>query len=592
MKKIFICLLLTFFTTFAFSQNNGSVELDVAISSSVREIKSILPTTSVVAIYGFESPTAELSKYITNSLIQNLSNTSLRVVERDSQNGEYEIEYSTSNVSNNSIYQVAKKLGAQYVVYGSFEQYGTLLQLTVRVTNVETGEIPVVSFYFVQKNKKLETLLGSSLVLESSSDYIEAIASCMSKIENINAEYNSEVNNVKTKISSEYQVQINEVKTREKAPWLNQIEHEANIENEVNKIESERDTKISGEIESISIKYDELRTNVENEIENLKRKLEIETFVLRDEDVNLLVGEFNTGDKGEPKHWKYSIESRNENIVYKYEGMYIPLATDIETEWNTIENTRTTTGFTGEIVYQVLPNKNNSFDVKILNVKVLYPNGKVLKTENINETIAQISATNKNIVSEKSNTNQTDVKAQTSTAVKTTYTNTKSSNQEETNAKKQPRVNDIVGIGFYNLNFDRLGISVNAFSSSWDNVFVNWLNFIYTSGEYYEEGETELLEGILFGIDCGYTTQLWKFYPFIKGGLYYGMINDPYYDYDSDYIKDDWAEGLFIKLGVGTDFKLNNYFKLFTNIDAYMCMSGDFFFGFNLGLAVGKPAKK
>lgn len=606
MRKIVFCLLL-FFTGFCFAQGSGSVDLDIAISNSVREIKTNIPAASVVAVYNFDSPSDKLSKYITNAMIQNISNnTSMRVVERDSQNEslvEQNISYASSgNISDNSVYQKAKKLGALFVIYGSFEQYGSLLQLTVRVTNVETGEIPVVSFSFVQKTKKIENLLGSSLVLESSSDYMEAIASCISKLESIKADNKAEINNVKSKISSEYQSQINEVKSRPKDPWLNQSEHQSNIEKDVKKIETERDTKISGETESINIKYSELLNNVENEVITLKKKLEVETFILRNDDVKLLMGEFIAKDDV-PKHWPYSIESMNENINYKYDGKCYISGTDTKTEYLAVENVRTTTGFIGEIAYQVLVSDvENSFDVKILNVKILYPDGRPLRVENIDKIITKISAVNKNIVTQKNTTKQTVVKSETS-SVNTRTTKAKTSNKEKTNAKKQPRVNDIVGIGFYNLNFDRTGISVNALSSSWDNFFVNWLNFIWTSGEYsYEVGEwednffgykteTELLEGILFGIDCGYTTQLWKFYPFIKGGLYYGMINMPYYD-GSELIEDDWAEGLFIKLGVGTDFKLNNYFKLFTNLDAYMCMTGDFFFGFNFGLSVGKPAKK
>ena len=158
MRKIIFCLLLLL-TSFCFAQGSGSVDLDIAISNSVREIKTIIPAASVVAVYNFDSPSDKLSKYIANAMIQNISNnTSMRVVERDSQNEslvEQNISYASSgNISDNSVYQNAKKLGAQFVIYGSFEQYGSLLQLTVRVTNVETGEIPVVSFSFVQKTKK------------------------------------------------------------------------------------------------------------------------------------------------------------------------------------------------------------------------------------------------------------------------------------------------------------------------------------------------------------------------------------------------------------------------------------------------------
>lgn len=597
MRKIVFCLLL-FFTGFCFAQGSGSVDLDIAISNSVREIKTNIPAASVVAVYNFDSPSDKLSKYIANAMIQNISNnTSMRVVERDSQNEslvEQNISYASSgNISDNSVYQNAKKLGVQFVIYGSFEQYGSLLQLTVRVTNVETGEIPVVSFSFVQKTKKIENLLGSSLVLESSSDYMEAIASCISKLETIKADNKAEINNVKSKISSEYQSQINEVKSRQKAAWLSQAEHQASISKDVKKIETERDTKISGETESINIKYSELLNNVENEINTLKKKLEVETFILRNNDVKLLFGTFDA--ESTPKHWKYSIESINENINYKYEGMYAPLATDIKTEYETVENVRNSTGFVGEIAYQVLASEvENSFDIKILNVKILYPDGSTLKTENINEIIGELSAANKNIVT----TQNTTKSKQTVVKTETTSVNTKS-NKEKT-ATNDVRVNDILGVGFCTLTGcnSMSGVYANALSSTWGNFFVNWLNFIWAEGEYvyydYWYGQDDYIgtTAFLLGIDCGFTFKLWKLFPFIKGGVYWGEIDMPWYDSVSQCINYDLVQDLFVKLGVGTDLKFNNYFKMFTNLDMYMSLAGDFLFGFDIGMSVGTPAKR
>lgn len=578
MRKIVFCLLL-FFTGFCFAQGSGSVDLDIAISNSVREIKTNIPAASVVAVYNFDSPSDKLSKYITNAMIQNISNnTSMRVVERDSQNEslvEQNISYASSgNISDNSVYQKAKKLGAQFVIYGSFEQYGSLLQLTVRVTNVETGEIPVVSFSFVQKTKKIENLLGSSLVLESSSDYMEAIASCISKLESIKADNKAEINNVKSKISSEYQSQINEVKSRQKAAWLSQAEHQANISKDVKKIETERDTKISGETESINIKYSELLNNVENEINTLKKKLEVETFILRNNDVKLLFGTFDA--ESTPKHWKYSIESINENINYKYEGMYAPLATDIKTEYETVENVRNSTGFVGEIAYQVLASEvENSFDIKILNVKILYPDGSTLKTENINEIIGELSAANKNIVTTQNTTKSKQNVIKTETRVKNN-TQTITTKENKNTKTKEARVQGIFGAGFTSSTHG-IGISLNAFSSTWENMFIDWINLSYISSDY--------ADAFLLGVDFGYFWQLNKFFPYINGGIYYGFLSEYYYDGYS-------YDGIWGKVGVGADLKFGKYFKMFTNLDVYMSLAGDFLFGFDIGMSVGTPAKR
>lgn len=583
MRKIVFCLLL-FFTGFCFAQGSGSVDLDIAISNSVREIKTNIPAASVVAVYNFDSPSDKLSKYIANAMIQNISNnTSMRVVERDSQNEslvEQNISYASSgNISDNSVYQNAKKLGAQFVIYGSFEQYGSLLQLTVRVTNVETGEIPVVSFSFIQKTKKIENLLGSSLVLESSSDYMEAIASCISKLETIKADNKAEINNVKSKISSEYQSQINEVKSRQKAAWLSQAEHQASISKDVKKIETERDTKISGETESINIKYSELLNNVENEINTLKKKLEVETFILRNNDVKLLFGNFDA--ESTPKHWKYSIESINENINYKYEGMYAPLATDIKTEYETVENVRNSTGFVGEIAYKVLASEvENSFDIKILNVKILYPDGSTLKTENINEIIGELSAANKNIVTTQNTTKSKQNVIKTETRVKNN-TQTITTKENKNTKTKEARVQGIFGAGFTSSTHG-IGISLNAFSSTWENMFIDWINLSYIGSDY--------ADAFLLGVDFGYFWQLNKFFPYINGGIYYGFLSEYYYD---EYYYDGYSyDGIWGKVGVGADLKFGKYFKMFTNLDMYMSLGGDFLFGFDIGMSVGTPAKR
>lgn len=619
MRKIIFCLLLLF-TSFCFAQGSGSVDLDIAISNSVREIKTIIPAASVVAVYNFDSPSDKLSKYIANAMIQNISNnTSMRVVERDNQNEslvEQNISYASSgNISDNSVYQNAKKLGAQFVIYGSFEQYGSLLQLTVRVTNVETGEIPVVSFSFVQKTKKIENLLGSSLVLESSSDYMEAIASCISKLESIKADNKAEINNVKSKISSEYQSQINEVKSRPKDPWLNQSEHQSNIEKDVKKIETERDTKISGETESINIKYSELLNNVENEIITLKKKLEVETFILRNDDVKLLMGEFIAKDDV-PKHWPYSIESMNENINYKYDGKCYISGTDTKTEYYAVEDVRTTTGFIGEIAYQVLVSDvENSFDVKILNVKILYPDGRPLRVENIDKIITKISAANKNIVTTQNTTKSKQTVVKTETRVKNN-TQTITTKENKNTKTKEARVQDIFGVGFCALMSQNhfSGISLNALSSTWDNFFINWINFSYLGssigGQYYDYyhgdwvSEYMDLRAWLLGVDFGRFWQWKKFFPYLNAGIYWGEIDFTSYDIQSDYDdylgnyqeklvwNDVWYTGLLGKVGVGADLKFSKCFKMFTNLDIYMSLDGDFLFGFDIGMSVGTPAKR
>ena len=116
MRKIIICFLVLLFTSFTFAQNSGSVELDLAISNSVRDIRSTLPAASVVAVYNFDSPSDSLSKYIANQMIQNISNnTSLRVVERDSQkriiigkNGDM-----IKEIKNKSLNDIKKLLGSK-----------------------------------------------------------------------------------------------------------------------------------------------------------------------------------------------------------------------------------------------------------------------------------------------------------------------------------------------------------------------------------------------------------------------------------------------------------------------------------------------
>ena len=211
--------------------------------------------------------------------------------------------------------------------------------------------------------------------------------------------------------------------------------------------------------------------------------------------------------------------------------------------------------------------------------------GRPLRVENIDKIITKISAVNKNIVTTQNTTKSKQTVVKTETRVKNN-TQTITTKENKNTKTKEARVQDIFGVGFTSSTHG-IGISLNAFSSTWGNMFIDWINLSYISSDY--------TDAFLLGVDFGYFWQLNKFFPYINGGIYYGFLDEYYYNneyYDDEYYDEYYYDGIWGKVGVGADLKFSKCFKMFTNLDIYMSLDGNFLFGFDIGISVGTPAKR
>ena len=208
MKKFLtgiFCVL--FCVTSIFAQ--GTVDVSNALEKSAKEIASTLPEGSRVAVATFFSDSKEMTSYLSQEMVRRLTQKEkLTMIERNEKNMsliDIETEYQYSgNVSDDSMVEIGYKLGAQYLVYGAFDQFGGMMQLTVQVTNVETSEIPYMTSYSISKTAQITDLLGEDINLVTSDDYLDAIARCQKKLTAIEKDKSKAIQNQKSKIFSTY----------------------------------------------------------------------------------------------------------------------------------------------------------------------------------------------------------------------------------------------------------------------------------------------------------------------------------------------------------------------------------------------------
>ena len=389
MKKIYTALFIIFFSVTVFAQQ--SVNIDSAIDTAVSEIKAAVPSGVEIAVATIGADTKELSDYIAKELESRLIRTGkFTLVERNAQNlriinAEIDYQYS-GNVDDSSMVELGYRLGAKYLVYGSFEQFGGLMQLTIKATSVETGEIPVIASFSIASSSKITDLLGDQRALNTAQDYLDMIARCQQKLNSIENDKNKEIQNNTSNIYAKYQTQINEARARERKAWESTAEHEEIIAKNISDLEIKRDTELSGVSKNVSIKYDNQYKIVELQMNKLTEDLQNTSFVLKGDSVQVLIGEYMYDEK--PQHWPVAVRSLDKLINYTYNGKRTMSGVDRETEYNTIEAARKNGTLEGEITYKVESTDSKlRFNIRVINVRV---NDTRSYTTILNETVNQV----------------------------------------------------------------------------------------------------------------------------------------------------------------------------------------------------------
>ncbi len=635
-KRLVSIFVVLFLLSGVYAQS--TTELSYALDGSARDISSALPVKSKIAVATFFSDSKDMSSYLIQEMTRRLmQNGLLTVLERSDRGAELldaEMMYQYSGaVDDDSMVGLGKRFGAQYLVYGSFEQYGGMLQFTVQVTNVESGEIPYLKSYSISKNSQITDLLGDDMELNNAEDYLDAIARCQRKITVIEKDKSKAIQNQTSRIFSVYQEQINTVRAEEKAPWESKSEYEMRIRNAVSEIEKKRDTELSGVKDAVGINYDNQSKQVEIQQETLIKDLQNITFSLRGASVQVMLGAFDAESK--PKGWPVNVKSLDKLVAYSYSGKYAVNDADVKTEYQTVENARSYDGFEGEISYRIIEGYSKStFNVYVVNVRVyIKTTGSTIVNESINKVVGQVVA-NKTItgsVTEDTSSSQKEAGVNISDITETDKIaeNTSSANSgsvdsntgsksssvaSASNVEKTKPVwvtNDFIGslfcigggsyhsqgaVGYrveIEQSMDSYGISVSAFSSVFKLFYVNWLN---VDLGFYPDFYSAI------SIDAGLYLPLFsRFFPFVElgGGICFNHVNH-YYESEITGREDYSGErfGFLGKIGLGFDVKVSETLKIKAELDfpllstVYNSDDAHAHLGSaKVGVAYGKPVK-
>ena len=295
--------------------------------------------------------------------------------------------------------ELGYRLGVRYLAYGSFEQFGSMLQLNVQVTDVETGVVQILSSFSILPSPKISELLGDQKKLNTAEDYLNMIARCQQKLNEIQQEKLKELSKISSSISAKYQEKINAVKGREKMPWESESEHRQIINAEVETLVSQRDTELNGIETTVGIKYDNQYKMIEIQMDKLSENLQSSSFTISGEAVEIQVGMFNA--EANPKYWPISIKSLSPFLNYTYTGKYSVNDVDIKSEYLAMEQAKADKSLVGEITYKLTKgNSKNQFSIFVLTAKIRDKNtGKTFLNAQINGEFGTVYATTESVSS-------------------------------------------------------------------------------------------------------------------------------------------------------------------------------------------------
>jgi len=146
-KKIILCLLFFCFVlvTPLYTQvQQTPVSLAEAIDESVKELTARIRSGSMIVVFGIQAPTAELSVYITDGILDHLvSKDEMKIVDRQNPDliaKENEIQIS-GIVDDNYLQGIGHQFGGEIIITGSIIIEGETYQLRLQALNVRTAQV-------------------------------------------------------------------------------------------------------------------------------------------------------------------------------------------------------------------------------------------------------------------------------------------------------------------------------------------------------------------------------------------------------------------------------------------------------------------
>jgi len=167
MKKIIILIVLLLVAMSVYGQSRGLITLDDAIFNAALQIQDGLRNGSRIIVYQFQSQNSRLSEYVLRELFDILVNfRSFTVLDRTSQeviNDELNYQYNTSAgmISDESLADITRRLGAQAIITGSLDDTGDEYRFRIRVIGTETTAADVSYVGRISKNdRRITAFLG------------------------------------------------------------------------------------------------------------------------------------------------------------------------------------------------------------------------------------------------------------------------------------------------------------------------------------------------------------------------------------------------------------------------------------------------
>ena len=163
-KLIAVLLLLSVSCGLAYGENAKSIDNALYVAAS--DIVEKCNANTILVIDDFKSPSPQMTSYIREQMgdLMYEQDGLIKIVTRDKilqQMTESERIYQNSSViDENTILSVAKRLGAQSVVFGNFEELNNSYMLRVRMLSVKTEEYLFRKTYEFPHSSKTEQLLG------------------------------------------------------------------------------------------------------------------------------------------------------------------------------------------------------------------------------------------------------------------------------------------------------------------------------------------------------------------------------------------------------------------------------------------------
>ncbi|MDR2783152.1 MAG: penicillin-binding protein activator LpoB [Treponema sp.] len=151
--------------------------LDWAIDQACYNIQNDFNEMANVAVFDIISPSAQLSEYIVEEVMNSFTNMhKYNVVERSKISSIFQEQdfQMSGNVSDDTIQRIGNILGAQFVIMGSLDDVSNYYRLRLFVISVETGERKSsTAVNIIKPNEQIVYLSGDSVKETVEEEYVE-----------------------------------------------------------------------------------------------------------------------------------------------------------------------------------------------------------------------------------------------------------------------------------------------------------------------------------------------------------------------------------------------------------------------------------